>query len=582
MVTNSHSVSKMTTNPSYKGPFLFVNKTPTNLKSRSGDEAFAISSHVAGSYTKWHKAARVRALQATELAPSTEASKQDGQEDDKTRNFGWLQSIPSATPYAQQHVSSQKNAAALPAPALSSRSLRPLPRRTHCNPLTLLQHGNSDPFSSSSVEITPLNHYLLTTWQSMIMQTLFPSELIQRLPKDQFIHHEGADMISSAERLHFQLAFMLALQLGAMPPSQAKKDLEVKELLHKAEGMKTLRKNLHTISKMTAIRAIWSLMGAEFYGGNSVAVMAHWRALVPLIKSVGGLASLPWDLKKLVVVSDMTISAYSKQKSAFDVVCLPILLYSSSFTQIFGHIGGIPGLICLQDEWDPGSVDSVLSRSEADMLSNALVKEQPLHESIPDRLMDVFISYKELLAVQRLAAVITNNSRLVTVLLWAQMRQYALSTRITNMKAKLSELPASAEIFLETATCVAVDYFLQILWLKNHTQRTTHAPFHHSDGSFEALQGAADLERSPLTLWILFVAATVELILIQRGQKANIFSRNFGKLLQDLRLTTMDDIRNSLSQFLYQKETFDQHLAAFVNPTTPSLASQKISNTQST
>jgi hypothetical protein len=562
----------MATKPSYKGPFLFVNKTPTNLKGRSGDEAFAISSHVAGSYTKWHKAARVRALQAAEPALSTEASKQDGPEDqelDKTRNLGWSQSTPSATRHAQQHVSSRKNAVASPAPALSNHPLRPLLRRTHSNPLTVIQHGNSDPFSSSSVEITPLNHYLLTTWQSMIMQTIFPSELIQRVPKDQFIHHEGADMISSAERLHFQLAFMLALQLGAMPPSQARKKLEVEELSHKAEGMKTLQKNLHTISKMTAIRAIWSLMGAEFYSGNSVAVMTHWRALVTLINSVGGLASLPWDLKKLVVVSDMTISAYSKQKSAFDVVCLPILLHSSSPTQLFGYIGGIPGLMCLQDEWDPGSVELVLSRSESDMLSNASVKEQSLHESIPDRLTDVFASYKELLAVQRLAAVITDNSRLVTVLLWAQMRQYALSTRITNIKAKLSELPASAENFLETATCVAVDYFLQILWLKNHTQRTSHAPFHHSDGSFEAMQGAADLERSPLTLWILFVAATVELILIQRRQKANVFSKNFAKILQDLRLTTMDDIRNSLSQFLYQKETFDQYLAAFINPTTP-------------
>lgn len=156
---------------------------------------------------------------------------------------------------------------------------------------------------------------------------------------------------------------------------------------------------------------------------------------------------------------------------------------------------------------------------------------------------------------------------MVTLLLWAQMRQYALSTRASNIKAMLSEMPPSTENFLEIATCVAIDYFLQILWLKNHTQRTVHAPFHHANGAVQILRDVAELDTSPLTLWILFIAATVELILTQRGQKDNTFSKALARPLQEFQLTTVDNTRHLLSQFLYQKEAFDQYLGILVNAT---------------
>ena len=173
-----------------------------------------------------------------------------------------------------------------------------------------------------------------------------------------------------------------------------------------------------------------------------------------------------------------------------------------------------------QNEWDPGSAIPILSVSEIGLLMVEFSKQQPYHENIPLRLVTIFESYRELLAVHRIAANIKNISCLTALLLWAQMRQYALSTRVTNINAVLDTLPTSPEIFIGKVTCVAVYYFLQILWLKNHPQRTVLAPFHHSEGSFEILQNAARLELSYLTLWIMFVAATVELILRQEINKA--------------------------------------------------------------
>jgi hypothetical protein len=222
-------------------------------------------------------------------------------------------------------------------------------------------------------------------------------------------------------------------------------------------------------------------------------------------------------------------------------------------------------LTLIQDEWDPGTVTPILRVLEAEALTTMSLSQQPLHESISSRLVDTFLSYRELLAIHRIAADTQDSSRLTALLLWAQMRQYALSTRVTNIKAVLDELPDSAEKFIEKATCVAVDYFLQILWLKNHTERTVIAPFHHSEGSFEILQGAAQLEMSSLTLWILFVAATVELILRQRGQRSSVFANKFRGMLKGLQLSSLQSARGELGKFLYQDEVFDQYLRVLID-----------------
>lgn len=307
---------------SYKGPFLFVNKNPANLKDRSTDEAFAIGSHVSGPYTKWHKSARVRTLLPSEPTLRTEARQEtilEKEELKKCIEISSTQSTPLASHDVRRHIPHRKVATASP-----HRSFQTPLRRTRSNPASLVQHGNSDPFSAAPVEITPLNHFLLTTWQGIFWQTVLPSELLQMVPMPTIICNEGIDFISSAEKMHFQLAWTLSLQLSAMPDSQAKKTLEVEALVHKAKGMNKIQKTLPTLPKTTAIRAIWHLMGAEFYSGNSTAALTHHRALVALVKSAGGLASLPWDLMKLVAVADMTLSQFANRRSLFDVVRSPV------------------------------------------------------------------------------------------------------------------------------------------------------------------------------------------------------------------------------------------------------------------
>ena len=204
--------------------------------------------------------------------------------------------------------------------------------------------------------------------------------------------------------------------------------------------------------------------------------------------------------------------------------------------------------------------------SETNILTADYLAQQPLHTTVPPRLMDIFLAYRELLAVHHLAARIQDPSRLTTLLCWAQMREYALSTRVTNLKAILDELPASAENDIEKATCVAVDYFVQILWLESHAERTVFAPFHHSEDSSEILEAVVLLEISPLTLWILFVAATVEFIVGKRSPRTSIFKNKFTGALQGLGLRSLGPIRRSLEPFLYEGVPFEQYLLDLVRP----------------
>ena len=208
----------------------------------------------------------------------------------------------------------------------------------------------------------------------------------------------------------------------------------------------------------------------------------------------------------------------------------------------------------------------ILLVSETNILTADYLTQQPLHGSVPPRLMDIFLAYRELLAVHHLAARIQDPSRLTTLLCWAQMREYALSTRITNLKAVLDELPASTKTNIERATCVAVDYFIQILWLQSHAERTVFAPFHHSEGSSEILEAVALLEISPLTLWILFVAATVEFIVGKRSPRTSMFKNKFTGALQGLGLRSLGPIRRSLEPFLYEGVPFEQYLLDLVRP----------------
>lgn len=315
----------MTTATPYRGPLVFINRDASNIKHRSPDEAYAVGSHIAARYTRWSKISRLRVSYITRPEQTTQPIIQERSKNETTADDAETfstRSTSSGTYGRQQYISLRKTVST--ATQAGQQVLQSLVRQKLPSPMVLMQHGNSDPFITSSVKITPLNSYLIKTWQNIFMQTVYPSEVLKRVS---ITSDENADIIACPERIHFMLAWALMLQHSAMPDSETKKSLEIKALNHKSAGMNSLRRKLPKMAKLTAIRAVWHLLGAEFYAGNYAAAQTHFRALVNMVKSIGGLGSLPWQLRKLIVVADMTVSGAVATSSGFDVVGVLISFY---------------------------------------------------------------------------------------------------------------------------------------------------------------------------------------------------------------------------------------------------------------
>jgi hypothetical protein len=117
----------------------------------------------------------------------------------------------------------------------------------------------------------------------------------------------------------------------------------------------------------------------------------------------------------------------------------------------------------------------------------------------------------------------------------------------------------------ELCTCVAVDYFQQLIWRIRHKARTEYVPFHHPRPSFDDLLPNKDLVSPHLTLWIYFLAAIAEQIEFCRGQRKETgHAHRFFALTRKFGLRSAQDLRCIFNDFLYHSETLDPHLVALL------------------
>jgi len=196
-------------------------------------------------------------------------------------------------------------------------------------------------------------------------------------------------------------------------------------------------------------------------------------------------------MQKLVIVADMTLSQVKMVPLLFSV-----------------------------DQWDPESIVPQLSHAEAEALALSPQLIGNSHYELPASVTDILEDYRELLAVYGLANAIPDGSPRTKLLCWAQLRQYALNSRVTKRRIEINtESRAAGNRTSELCTYMAIDYFQQLIWCTRHKTRTDHVPFHHPQPSFNDLLPGKGLVGSHLTLWISFLAATVEQIDNYHGQQ---------------------------------------------------------------
>jgi hypothetical protein len=284
------------------------------------------------------------------------------------------------------------------------------------------------------------------------------------------------------------------------------------------------------------VPVLWHLTGAEFYAGDVRTATVHFTALKAMVESYGGLHALSWAMQKLVV-ADMTLSQVKMAPLLFSV-----------------------------DLWDPGSIVPRLSHAEAEILALSPQLTGNSHYELPESVTDLFRDYRELLAVYELVDATPNDFRRTELLCWAQLRQYALNSRVTKRRIEINTTPwATGNRGTELCTCVAIDYFQQLIWHTRHKARTDHVPFHHPRPSFDDLLPNKDLVSPHLTPWIYFLAATVELIACGHGQqKETGHAHRFFALMKECDLRSAQDLRRVFNDFLYHSKTLDRYLLALL------------------
>jgi hypothetical protein len=202
------------------------------------------------------------------------------------------------------------------------------------------------------------------------------------------------------------------------------------------------------------------------------------------------------------------------------------------------------------------------------LLIEEISAQLPLDESVPQFLVDIFEGYRELLALYQVATTIEDSSRQVDMLHWAHLRRFALSVRTLEAKAAVEKHTESPNLSIDRAFCIAIEYFSQILWHKNHPQRAVITPFRYWNDAFQVLQEATvtELETSCKLLWITFIGATVELMLTRKTRRTGFFTRAFGTLASQLGVQSCVEARYALSAFLYDEEIFDPYLEVLMGP----------------
>ena len=124
------------------------------------------------------------------------------------------------------------------------------------------------------------------------------------------------------------------------------------------------------------------------------------------------------------------------------------------------------------------------------------------------------------MAVYGLVHTIPGGSRRTKLLCWAQLRQYALNSRATERRIEIkTESRASGNRTSELCTYLAIDCFQQLIWRTGHKTRTDQGHFHHPQPLFNDFLPDEDLVGFQLTLWIHFLAATVEQVNNYHGQQ---------------------------------------------------------------
>jgi hypothetical protein len=549
--------------PTYTGPFLFVNKNATNLRSRQKDEVFAVRSHAMQIARRSRKPSKAegskplieKAPGEVNLARSEEVEEpSQGQSTGPTerRAIGQAQpslgSTVSRTPVSEPRPTNSRSSSTRLQTARISSAARSQPRAAATQvttttpvlaqllvsivahtmgsgPSTPLGISSSDPFSAAALPISSFFNSLLQFWRLAYMSNFWPSAIyldpMHEIPQlvDDWIR---TAVTSNPAMLHGLFAGTLSFITNYLPASAATPVLWARGMHHHGKCLEFTRSRLamQGVSGEEALGMIHQSTTFSFHCGDFDASSVHRVASARILNTLEhGLESVHPVLKSLLIICDTLIATHKPKRPSLDVeFWAPGSWHDEDSLRPFDA----------SFDFDP----SDYTQSDRDLLFFTEPVYGPESEDITVQIQGLVSLQREALCACDLAARLTASEGVASadpIYSWLALRHYALVCHCASLYMDMMEcepdphtIPLSLHLRTVLPSCIllATTYSFQLIMRCNmESHCMSYIPFHHLRSRLTlmmTLMGEArrmlseDMLRVPTeTLLFLFFAGAV-------------------------------------------------------------------------
>lgn len=513
--------------PTYTGPFLFVNKNATNLRSRQRDEVFAVRSHAMQIARRSRKPSKVEAGSSLpeKIAGDVDPVRnKEGEEPDQGQSTGVTEqraigqpqpalgrplsrsqkpSVREASPTASRRYSRRFHAAR-PSPASGSQPQRAATQIPTTAPLlaqiltSIMHHAmgsgpstslgtmTPDPFSAAALPISSFFNSLLQFWRLGYMWNFWPAAIYldptHEVPQlvDDWIRNS---VTSSPAMLHGLFAGTLSFITNYLPTSAATSVLWARGMHHHGKCLEFTRSRLAMpgVSGEEALGMIHQSTTFSFHCGDFDASSVHRVASARILNTLEhGLDSVHPVLKSLLILCDTLISTHKPKRPSLDLEFWGPGSWHDEET-----------LRPFDESFDFDASD--YSKSDRDLLIFTEAVYAPDTEDPTVQLQGLVNLQREALCACDLAARLTESEGLTyadPIYSWLALRHYALTCRCASLYMDMVESeplePSTTPLDLHLRRvlpgCIllATSYTFQLIMrCSMQSQCISYIPFHH-------------------------------------------------------------------------------------------------------
>ena len=413
---------------------------------------------------------------------------------------------------------------------------------------SVISHGNSDPFLSTAIPLTAIHSDLISAWQPLFFDVVWPDPpgpglVVDRRPAMLAWARQCSLTITNEAAMNGMLAMSVMIRAAdSMDPVDKARRLS-QGLYYKGGTVKALKRFLtmptrsqNDSSNEAAICAAYCLTCLNFVDGSIEEARVHLKGIKSMIDTNSGMQgvnSLTWAIKCQVVTVDLSAAQVCLQKPIFDAA-----------------------------DWDPGSYLERLTTDQRESLERrgALVR-MGVDDLYSHETKSIFRAYYELIAIHALSARLDDIPTRTKMLLWAHLRKYALVGRILDLRLKWYEerdplvtqgliSAATARASLDLCACIAIRYCQQIVFNAAIGTITVYADF----ADFQRILSVPEIcqhASSGFLLWIFAVSSIIEETLSRSVDSSRWHLWRFHGLTQVMGCDNVEAIARIIGRYLY-------------------------------